>query len=164
MDALIRLCRNWQGGQRSRLRITLAGLLTPGAALDVLGDVKFERRPPPGSGDSFLCPFNGTMSGQAVAVGFLQDVGAQTPRSIEKVPDLLPGIGSNPEPPMDIGGEAGFLLLHGQVDMAVEVVWPTTRRSEFDKGPDFWVLVSVVSHAGGGQVRVPTWRESQPSC
>ena len=49
MDALIRLCRNWQGGQRSRLRITLAGLLTPGAALDVLGDVEFEGRPPPGS-------------------------------------------------------------------------------------------------------------------
>ena len=152
MDALIRLCRNWQGGQRSRLRITLAGSLTPGAALDVLGDVEFEGRPPPGSGDSFLYPFNGTMTGQAVAVGFLQDVGAQTPRSVEKVSDLLPGIGSNPEPPMDIGGEAGFLLLHGQSDVAVEVVRPTTRSPEFDEGPDFWVLVLVVSHAGGGQV------------
>ena len=89
MDTLIRLCGNWQGGQGSRLRITLAGSLTTGAALDMLGDIEFERRPPPGSGDSFLCSLNGTMSGQAVAVGFLQDVGAQTLRSVEKIPDLL---------------------------------------------------------------------------
>ena len=112
MDASIRLGRNWQGGQQSRLCITLAGSLAPGAALDVLGDVEFEGRPPPGSGYSFLCPFNGTMSGQAVAVGFLQDVGAQTPRSVEEFPDLLPGIGANPKPSVDIGGEAGLLLLH----------------------------------------------------
>ena len=51
---------------------------------------------------------------------------------------------------MDVSGEAGFLLLHGQSD--VGVVWPTTGRLEFDEGPDFWVLVLVVSHAGGGQV------------
>ena len=84
--------------------------------------------------------------------GFLQDVGAQTPWSLEKISDLLPGIGLNPEPPMDIGGEAGLFLLHGQSDVAAEVVWPTTRSPEFDEGPDFWVLVLVVSHAGGGQV------------
>ena len=132
--------------------VTLASSLAPRAALDVFGDVEFEERPLPGSGDPFLSPFNGTMSGQAVAVGFLQDVGTLTPRSVEKVSDLLPGIGSNPEPSMDIGGEAGFLLLHGQSDVVVEVVWPPARGSEFDEGPDFWVLVLVVSHAGGSQV------------
>ena len=75
MDALIRLGRNWQGGQQSRLRITLAGSLAPGAALDVLGDVEFEGRPPPGSSDPFLCSLNGAVSGQTMAVSFLQDVG-----------------------------------------------------------------------------------------
>ena len=75
MDALVRLCRDRQGGQRGRLRVTLAGSLEPSAALDVFGDVEFEGRPPPGSGDPFLCSLNGAVSGQAMAVSFLQDVG-----------------------------------------------------------------------------------------
>ena len=65
---------------------------------------------------------------------------------------MLPGIGSNPEPSVNIGGEAGFLLLHGQSDVAVEVVWPPARGSEFDEGPDFRIPVLVVSHAGGSEV------------
>ena len=108
MDALVRLGRDRQGGQRGRLGVTFAGSLAPRAALDVFGDVEFEGRPPPGSGDPFLCSLSGAVSGQA-----LQDVGTQTSRSVEKVSDLLPGIGSNPEPPMDIGGVAEFLLCNG---------------------------------------------------
>ena len=53
MDPLVRLCRDRQWGQRGWLRVTLAGSLAPRAALDVLGDVESEGRPPPGSCDSF---------------------------------------------------------------------------------------------------------------
>ena len=53
---------------------------------------------------------------------------------------------------MNIGGEAGFLLLHGQPDVAVEVVRPPARGRELDEGPDFWVPVLVVRHAGGSEV------------
>ena len=51
---------------------------------------------------------------------------------------------------MDIGGEAGLLLLHGQPDVAVEVVGPSSRSPEFDESPDLRVLVLLFGHAGGG--------------
>ena len=97
-----------------------------------------------------MSSLNGTVSGQAVAVGLLQDVGAQTSGRKEETPDLLSGVGSNPEPPMDIGGEAGRLLLLVQPDVAVRVARPLSRSLEFDEGPDFWVLVLVFGHAGVG--------------
>ena len=87
-----------------------------------------------------------------MAVSFLQDIRAQTVRGVEKVSDLLPGIGADPEPSMNIGGEAGFLLLHGRPDVAVKVVRPSARGPEFDKGLDFRVPVLVVRHAGVSEV------------
>ena len=115
----------------------------------MFGHIPFEGRPPPGGGNPFLSSLNGTVSGQAVAVGLLQDVGAQTSGRKEETPDLLSGVGSNPEPPMDIGGEAGLFLLHIQSDMAVEVLGPLSRSREFDESLDLRVLVLEVGHAGG---------------
>ena len=66
MDTLVRLRGDRQGGQRRRLGVTFAGSLAPRAALDVFGDVEFEGRPPPESGDPFLCSLNGAVSGQAM--------------------------------------------------------------------------------------------------
>ena len=149
MDALIRLGRYWQGSQWSRLCLTFAGLLTTRAALDGLGHIPLEGRPPPGGGNSFMSSFHGAVSGQTVAVGFLQNVRAQASRCIEEIQDLFPGIRANPEPPMDIGGEAGLFLLHIQSDMAVEVLRPLSRSREFDESLDLRVLVLEVGHAGG---------------
>ena len=46
----------------------------------------------------------------------------QSVRGVEEVSDLFPGVGTDPEPSMDIGREAGFFLLHRRPDVAVKVV------------------------------------------
>ena len=116
----------------------------------MLGYIPLEGRPPPVGSNSLLSSVDGTVSCQAVAVCFLQNVGSQASGCIEEVPDLFTGIGPNPEPPVDISGKAGLLLLHGQPDVAFEVVWPSSRGLKFDESPDFRVLVLVVGHACGG--------------
>ena len=63
VDPLIRLSRDWQWRQRGRLGVALAGPLASRTSLDVLGDVGSKGGPPPGSGDSFQGPLDGTVSG-----------------------------------------------------------------------------------------------------
>ena len=63
-----------QVSQRGKFCVALAGPLAAGAALDMPGDVIFQRWPPPRRGNLFLGPFNGTVPGQAAAMGLLQDV------------------------------------------------------------------------------------------
>ena len=74
MDMLIALCRYRQVSQRGQFRVALAGLLAARAALDMPGNIKFQRRPPPRRGNSFLRSFNGTVSGKAAIMGLLQEV------------------------------------------------------------------------------------------
>ena len=87
-----------------------------------------------------------------MAVSFLQNVRAQTVRCVEEIAYLFPGIGTDPESSVNVGGEAGFLLLHGRPDVTVKVVWPSTCGPKFDESPDLRVPILVVRHAGGREV------------
>ena len=87
-----------------------------------------------------------------MAVSFLQNVRAQTVRCVEEIAYLFPGIGTDPESSVNVGGEAGFFLLHGRPDVTVKVVWPSTCGPKLNESPDFRVPILVVRHAGGREV------------
>ena len=62
---------------------------------------------------------------------------------VEEIAYLFPGVGTDPESSVNVGGEAGLLLLHGRPDVTVKVVWPSTRGPKFDESPDLRVPILV---------------------